>query len=67
MSLYTMNNIDNRRAIREALAWRGYSYLEAASEIGCRMDDLIAGRVGLWKVMALVEADDKQMYEWGHK
>lgn len=62
-----MINIDNRRATREALAWRGYSYLEAAEEIGCDVNDLVEGRVGLWKVMALVEATDKQMYEWGKK
>lgn len=65
--MYGMNNIDNRRAIREALAWRGYSYFEAACEIGCDVNNLIEGRVGLWKVMALVEATDEQMYNWGHR
>lgn len=65
--MYTMNNIDNGRCIREALAWRGYSYLEAAQEMGVSMDDLLASRVGLWKVMALTGASDEQMYEWGKR
>lgn len=66
MSLYAMNNIDNRRAVREALAWRGYSYLEAAAEIpGVDTDDVVAGRVGLWKIMALTGATEEQIYEWG--
>lgn len=67
MTLFAMNNIDVRRATREALAWRGYSLLEAAAEIGCNMDDLEHGRVGLWKIMALTGASDEQMYNWGHR
>lgn len=65
MTLYSMASINNRRAIREALAWRGYSYFEAAQELGTTTEDMLAGRIALWKVMALVEATDEQMYEWG--
>lgn len=69
MSLYAMNNIDNRRAIREALAWRGMSFLEAASEIDASYtpEDIVQGRVGLWKIMAVTGASEEQMYEWGRR
>lgn len=65
--MYTMNNIDIRRATREALAWRGMSYLEAGAALGYDPQALVEGAVGLWKVMTLVGATDKQVYEWGHR
>lgn len=64
--LYAMNNVNLARTIREALAWRGYSYLEAAAEIpGMTPQNLVEGKCGLWKIMALTGATEKQMYNWG--
>ena len=65
MTMYSMASINNRRAIREALAWGHYSYLEAGVELGYPAEDVVKGLVPLWKVMALVGATDEQMYEWG--
>jgi hypothetical protein len=66
MSLYSMASINTRRAIREALAWRGYSYFEAGQEIGVPAENVVEGHVPLWKIMALTECTEEQMYEWGH-
>lgn len=66
MTLYSMASINPRRAIAEALAHAKYSYLEAATGIGTSIDNLIEGRVALWKVMALTGATEEQMYNWGH-
>lgn len=67
MSLYAMNNIDNRRAIREALAWRGTSYLEVADLLNTTAENVVNGMVGLWRIMELTGATEEQIYNWGHK
>lgn len=66
MSLYAMNSIDNRRAIREALAWRGTSYLEAANILNTSVEYVVKGMVGLWRIMEITGATEAQIYEWGH-